>query len=688
MVRKRQKTIGNYIIWILLAVGLIPLIVMVLATYDTTSDLLMARNDSAKLSAVNVVQTERSKLQKQSEHVLKKVAGYPEISGGKYDEKIIKTQLDRAKDACQYIQSIVVGYSDNKYVSTQLEPADYKVTSRPWYTKAVANEGQICWTSPYKSASMGKYLVTASYAMRSRQGKLIVVSVNLTYESVEKTLKQLKIGNTGRVTLVSKTGIVLASKGAGNSGYKEGKDITSSAIFKAIKNANARKGTIHLKGTSEVTDVYYDKGAVGSGSNSWAFSSVRRNDLSNERMTMIKHAMIVAVVVVILILFVTVLTVEGLKAMANILMEHLEQAGKGHFKKIPEKFEKASSLGVRYGQRIVAPKKDGNEFSRIANGFNEMVEQIGGLLEIVKSQSDNVAEKSDSLLELSKQTGKATEEVAQTITGIAEVTSSQAQETHESVTKLEELSKVIDELNESVQTMNAESDESAKINQDNMNTMDNVNSNWVAELDDMKALSQSVQNMNADIQDITKIINVINEISRQTNLLALNASIEAASAGEAGKGFSVVAAEIRKLAEQSAASTKEIEDIIDNIKNQSTEMVDKTNSSVEGGQKQSKLIQEAIKSTMEVFKRNQEMAQKVAGVAEASEKIEEVQGKVLEGLESISASTQENAAGTEEVSANSEEVLATMDEFTQHVSDLRDISGQLKKETDNLTIER
>lgn len=177
MVRKRQKTIGNYIMFILLAVGLIPLIAMALAIYDTTSDLLMARNDSAKLSAVNVVQTERSKLQKQSEYVLKKVAGYPEISGGKYDEKIIKSQLDRAKDACQYIQTVIVGYSDDKYVSTQPEPADYKVTSRPWYTKAVANEGQVCWTNPYKSAATGKYLVTASYAMRSRQGKLIVVSV-------------------------------------------------------------------------------------------------------------------------------------------------------------------------------------------------------------------------------------------------------------------------------------------------------------------------------------------------------------------------------------------------------------------------------------------------------------------------------------------------------------------------------
>lgn len=93
---------------------------------------------------------------------------------------------------------------------------------------------------------------------------------------------------------------------------------------------------------------------------------------------------------------------------------------------------------------------------------------------------------SDSLLELSKQTGKATEEVSQTITGIADVTSSQAEETQESVTKLKELSEIIDQLHTNVISMNEEAKQSSEINQENMNTMDKVNSSWSEELSSME----------------------------------------------------------------------------------------------------------------------------------------------------------------------------------------------------------
>ncbi|WP_334117114.1 methyl-accepting chemotaxis protein [Ligilactobacillus sp.] len=682
-----QRSLGKWITGILIAVGLIPLAVMLFSSISTTTDVLIERNNLSKESAVDLIQEERNHLQTTSEKMLKKMATYPEFKESKFDKKNLVLEMKKLCNANDSLITATVADQDDNCASSDKLPAGYRPTTREWYQEAVSDMGSVIWTLPYKDAETGMYVITAAYAYKTDNNKTRVVSTDVSFNAIERPIGNLKIGHTGRVTLVSNDGIALASKGAiDDSHYSRGNSLKNDKMYQAIKASSKRRGFVHLKGESKITDIYFNKGEAGS--KYWAYSYVMKNDLQRERQTMIKTASVIAVVVAIVVI-IAAMTIKGIFGrIAEELLKYFKEAESGNLNEIKVDRSKARNFAEKVTAKLVNPEQNGSEFNRIAFGYNKMIDAVGELIGNVKKQSANVAEKSASLLELSKQTGKATEEVAQTITGIAEVTSSQAQETQESVTKLEELSKVIDELNESVQAMHAESDESAKINQDNMTTMDNVNNNWVAELDDMKELSQSVQNMNSDIQNITKIINVINEISRQTNLLALNASIEAASAGEAGKGFSVVAAEIRKLAEQSAASTKEIEDIIDNIKKQSTEMVDKTNSSVEGGQKQSKLIQEAIKSTMEVFKRNQEMAQKVAGVAEASDKIEEVQGKVLEGLESISASTQENAAGTEEVSANSEEVLATMDEFTQHVADLRDIADDLKNETDKLRVNK
>lgn len=230
--------------------------------------------------------------------------------------------------------------------------------------------------------------------------------------------------------------------------------------------------------------------------------------------------------------------------------------------------------------------------------------------------------------------------------------------------------------------------ESVSINQHNMDTMDKVNMNWNSELNSMRDLMLSVQKMANDLGDINKIIEAINGISRQTNLLALNASIEAASAGEAGRGFSVVAQEIRKLAVQTKDSTADIKQIINNIQSQSDEMVEKTKASVEGGQKQSDLIREAITSTIEVYTKTNELEKNITGVKKSSDEVEKIQANVLESLENISASTEENAAGTQEVSANTEEVLATMDEFTQNMADLKDVSDELDKQTKLFNIEK
>ncbi|WP_056990495.1 PDC sensor domain-containing protein, partial [Ligilactobacillus ruminis] len=514
--QKGQRSIGKWITGILVVVGIFPLLVMLIGSISTTTDVLIERNDLSKESAVDLIQEERNHLQSTSEKMLKKMATYPEFKESKFDKKNLELEMKKLCNANDSLLTATVADQDDNCASSDKLPAGYKPTTREWYQKAVSDMGSVIWTLPYKDVQTGMYVITAAYAYETDNNKIRVVSTDVSFNAIERPIGNVRIGRTGRVTLVSNGGIVLASKGAiDDSHYSRGNSLKNDKMYQAIKASSKRKGFVHLKGESKITDIYFNKGE--NGSKYWAYSYVMKNDLQNERRTMIKTASVIAIIVAIVII-IAAMTIQGIfRRISETLLYYFKEAESGNLNEIKVDRSKAKNFAEKVTAKLVNPEQDGSEFNRIAFGYNKMINAVGELIGNVKKQSANVAEKSASLLELSKQTGKATEEVAQTITGIAEVTSSQAQETQESVTKLEELSKVIDELNESVHAMNAESDESAKINQDNMNTMDNVNSNWVAELDDMKALSQSVQNMNADIQDITKIINVINEISRQTN---------------------------------------------------------------------------------------------------------------------------------------------------------------------------
>lgn len=668
----RKKSVSKWIAGLLIIVAVIPIIVMMTSTYLSTKEMLVDRSDRDKSAAVAMIDHSQNSLHKTAQKGLTGILKQPAFKGS-FNLKQIAAVISAAETENGTIENAIFATSDNKFVANSKKlSSNFKPTSRPWYQGAITHQGQIFWSTPFVDVNTGQYVMSVSKAVRDSKGQVGVLSFNISYNSVQQALAKLQIGRTGNAMLVSSSGIVVASKNK----KLIGKNISKTGTFNQVKQASSLKGSVLPKHETAIQRVYYRKDV---NSSTVGIAQTPKNEIKPELSAIVKTSIVVAIIMLILIVLMAGTITAIFKRVINVFVSAFKQVGAGKFQKISTKsFENSTKIDKLVGKTVQADL-NGDEFQQLTAHFNKMIDSTGKLVKSIQQEGGKVSEMSDSLLGLSKQTSKATNEVAQTITGIANVTSSQAEETQKSVEQLQDLSAIVKTMRDNVVGINKKSQESSQINQSNIRTVNEVKDNWHRELAKMQQLTDNMTETNGNIQNIGKIVGVINGISHQTNLLALNASIEAASAGEAGKGFAVVAAEISKLSEQSKKSTKEIEELIDKIRTQSQQMVKQTTDSLAGGEKQTNLIKKSITSSQEVSKRSQLVINEIQKLTDASQKIVAVQNKVLENLENISASTEENSAGTEEVSANSEEVLATMEEFTGHIEDLNKIADQLKK---------
>jgi len=330
--------------------------------------------------------------------------------------------------------------------------------------------------------------------------------------------------------------------------------------------------------------------------------------------------------------------------------------------------------------------KSGDEIQLLSDTQNKMAEDLSTLVLKIREICTELSFSSDTLAATSQETTATTEEISRALNHIADTTTTQARETDKGLNKTMELSSNIQKISSSIGGIISMFNSASILNVKGLKVVELLSKKTEQSNEAAVRVNTAISEMDISSQKISIIMNTITEIASQTNLLSLNASIEAARAGDAGRGFSVVATEIRKLAEQSATAARDISNIINGIQTQSKKAVSEMNITKVVVTDQGKAVEE----TKEIFG---EISNTILNLKNEADKISEMnqamiseKNNIISVMEEISASAQQNSAATQQISASSEEQVAGMEEVAKTAEKLNFIAKNLNSEIEKFKI--
>lgn len=291
---------------------------------------------------------------------------------------------------------------------------------------------------------------------------------------------------------------------------------------------------------------------------------------------------------------------------------------------------------------IVLEKSTIPEINRIIEPFNHFTGQIRTIVSRVKDDADSLASAAEELSAVTQQSEQnAVDQVKQT--ELVDVAIAQLSESVAEVARSTAKSR---DHGVQANISLSENQERADYVADNIQLLVKL----------IKDSSQVIGSLKDEVGQITDLLNVITSIADQTNLLALNAAIEAARAGEAGRGFSVVADEVRALANRSQQSTVEIGRLVEKMNHSSVQSVlamEKAEAAASGGIHLVELVTKAMQELSTTIDQVQEMA---SMVAQATEEQDQTSKMVLGSVNKVNALATEVRTGAAQISSASLEL--------------------------------
>lgn len=546
------------------------------------------------------------------------------------------------------VKSVYVGTKDGfllTYPKIDLPP-DFDPRDRTWYKDAEAKTGETVITSPYIDASSGEMIVSITQTLRDGTG---VIGIDLKMSKLKEITEEIVIGKEGYAAILDGNKNYIVSPNV-----KVGEKAEGSFIDNLY---GSDKGSFEYELNGEVKEMSFLTNEVTGWKLAGAFFTEEITDTA--RPILIKTLIIIGISIILGGVIAVIITISITRRLKD-LQQHANKIGEGD---LTEDIESDSS----------------DEIGDLTRSFGDMQISLRALIKTIEDNSVQLASSADELTASAEQTSEATGQVA---TAIVEVASGAEKQT----VGIEQNVRSLDEISRGSLLIVRNSVEISELTKVTTDKAEEGGRAVGRTMEQMKSINLSVQESNETIRLLSKrsreigsILEVITGIADQTNLLALNAAIEAARAGEAGKGFAVVADEVRKLAEQSQISAKQIAELIQSIQIDTENTVSKMSQVAVNVNDGLEISTEAIQKFNEILSSMKDIMPQMESISSTAQQMSAGIQEVDATMNIIADSAKSNAATSEEVAASTEEQLASMEEITASAKSLADLAEQLEK---------